>query len=260
MRRRGNVSPAVGAAAPSPEERWVLGERLSGAHRERLAALGVTSDLLDRLDLRAVDGPLPPWWARRGNALYVTPGLPWPADRIRNLTELKVSNALVVLASDIEDATWVRLHGDDATFFVGPGCLLPQSEIHCHAGSAIVLTEQVTCTCRGQLDARNGGRIVAHPDQLWASDVLLATDDMHRLQDAETGARINGYGGVIELGRHVWLGRDAVVTGNVTIGEDSVVGMRSLVRNRTFEAGTAIAGTPGRAVRTGVTWTREDAP
>jgi acetyltransferase-like isoleucine patch superfamily enzyme len=90
--------------------------------------------------------------------------------------------------------------------------------------------------------------------------VYVATDDMHRLEDVVTGERLNPYGATIRLGRHVWLGRDAVVTGHVHIGDGAVVGARSLVRGQKVPAQTAVAGTPARVIREGVTWREEDLP
>jgi hypothetical protein len=94
----------------------------------------------------------------------------------------------------------------------------------------------------------------------WAANVYLATDDMHRLRDRDTGERINPFGADIRLGRHVWLGRDAVVTGHAEIGEGAVVGMRSLVRGQKVPAFTVAAGSPARIVREGVTWSHDDVP
>jgi acetyltransferase-like isoleucine patch superfamily enzyme len=83
---------------------------------------------------------------------------------------------------------------------------------------------------------------------------------MHRLEDVETGERINPYGATIRLGRHVWLGREAIVTGHVEIGEGAVVGSRSMVRGQKVPPHTAVAGTPARVIREGVTWRGEDTP
>jgi acetyltransferase-like isoleucine patch superfamily enzyme len=124
----------------------------------------------------------------------------------------------------------------------------------------VILHGKVVGTGEAVLDARNGGSIVAERDQLWAGRVYIATDDMHSLEDLETGVRFNAYGGHIRLGEHVWLGREAVVTGNVEIGACAVVGLRSLVRGQKVPAHTAVAGTPARVIREGITWRAEDVP
>ena len=238
---------------------WKLHGPLSESHRRRLVGLGTPEKVLDRLRLREVGGQFPEWWHEQGNAFYLDERLPLPFQRFADVSLRPLSGALVVLAADLDDLASLSL-GDGATLFVGRRSSLHDCEIHCGAASAIVMVKRATCTARGSFDARNGGRILAGADQLWASDVVISTDDMHRLEDAATGERLNGFGGRITLGEHVWLGRDAVVTGDVTLGDNCVVGMRSLVRNRSFEHGTAVAGMPARAIRTGVTWTRADTP
>lgn len=133
-------------------------------------------------------------------------------------------------------------------------------EIWCGSDSSIVLAGPVVGTARPFIDARNGGSILADADQLWAADVTVSTDDMHRLEDLATGERLNPFGAHIRLRSHVWLGRDAYVTGNTEIGEGSVVGARSLVRSQNVPANTAVAGTPARVIREGITWRGEDTP
>jgi acetyltransferase-like isoleucine patch superfamily enzyme len=138
--------------------------------------------------------------------------------------------------------------------------VLTAGEIYCGADSRIVLHGPVVGTRGAIVDARNGGSIVAEADQLWAADVYIATDDMHRLQDSRTGERLNPFGADIHLGRHVWLGRDVVVTGHVRIGEGSVIGMRSLVRGQKIPPHTVSVGSPARVVREDATWSHDDVP
>jgi acetyltransferase-like isoleucine patch superfamily enzyme len=51
-----------------------------------------------------------------------------------------------------------------------------------------------------------------------------------------------------------------ILSGHVEVGDGAVVGMRSLVRNQKVPARTAVAGTPARVIREGVTWSGEDTP
>ncbi len=239
---------------------WSRGEPLTIAHRSRLLAAGAHAEIVDDLRLRAITGPLPDWWHSGGNVLYLRDGMTVPRAIVDRMAMFPFSGALVVLAIGLEALTCLLLGGDDACVFIGPDSYLSAGEVYCGGGSSIVLNSGVVGTSRPQIDARNGGTIVTEPEQLWAAGVYIATDDMHRLEEVATGMRINPFGAHIRLGRHVWLGRDAIVTGHVEIGDGAVVGMRSLVRNQKVPAATAVAGTPARVIREGVTWSPDDHP
>ncbi|MCI0671684.1 MAG: hypothetical protein L0Y64_14615 [Myxococcaceae bacterium] len=255
MARRRMVS---GAAPPSPAP---PGPALDEASRLRLLGLGLDEAELDALDLREAPCALPAGWLERGNRLYCGRSVSVPPSFVAGNQALSsVSDCLMVLASPIDNLAVVLAEGRGGTLYVGPECWLPAAQVFFGAGSSIVLRALVTCTWAGILDARNGGTIFADRDQLWASNVYIATDDMHALRSRTTGERLNPHGAHIRLGSHVWVGRDSAVTGNTTLGNDSVVGMRSIVRNKQFPANVAVAGTPARIMRTDVTWSREDLP
>jgi acetyltransferase-like isoleucine patch superfamily enzyme len=239
---------------------WTCGEHLTDAHRDRLLAAGVDPETLAVLDLRAVAEPLPSWWHEGGNALYLSPDAVLPPALIDRLAFYPFSDVVMVVAADLTNVVSLLVGGDEATVFFGPRTELTAGDIYCGARSAVVLNGDLVATRCAVVDARNGGSIVAEPGQLWAANVYVATDDMHRLEDVVTGERLNPYGATIRLGRHVWLGRDAVVTGHVHIGDGAVVGARSLVRGQKVPAQTAVAGTPARVIREGVTWREEDLP
>ena len=235
----------------------MTGPSLTEQHRERLIGVGVTEEILAGLRLREVGDELPAWFGEQGNACYLGEGLVMPPMVAGRLMTYPFPDALIVLASRL-DTLSLLLGGDGATVFVGADSELTCGEIYCGAGSSVVLHGQVVATGEAILDARNGGSIVAEHDQLWAARVYIATDDMHSLVDVETGVRFNPYGGRIRLGQHVWLGREAVVTGHVEIGASSVVGLRSFVRGQKVPPNTAVAGTPARIIREGITWRGDD--
>ena len=239
---------------------WVRGEALSDEHRQRLIASGVLSSVLDEVTLQAVESPLPAWWHVQGNALYLRDGMTLPAGLFDRLALYPFSNALIVVCTGLEQVTSILLGGNDATLFLGPKTSMPGADFWIGAGSAIVINGHCVATGQLQIDARNGGSIVCAPDQLWAGRVYIATDDMHRFEDLATGERLNTFGAHITIGEHVWIGREAVVTGQVDIAEGCVVGLRSLVRNTKIPPHVAVAGTPAKIIREGITWNGEDLP
>ena len=232
---------------------------MDAEHRQRLLAAEVDVEALDALDLVRADGDWDPWWNEHGNVLYAVRGADLPDGALQRMVGYPFSRALIVLGSPLDHLVSL-LVGDDATVFIGADCVLTAGEIYCGPRSQVVLHGPLTATRCAVVDARNGGSIVVGPDGLWAADVYVATDDMHRLADRTTGQRLNPFGAHIRIGRHVWLCKDAVVTGHVDIGDGAVVGLRSVVRMQKVPAHTAVAGVPARVVREDVEWDEQDRP
>lgn len=236
------------------------GATMTAAHRDRLRTADVEAKSLDVATWRAVSEPFPDWWHDDGNALYLADGAFLPDKTIELLTTYPVRDVLIAIGSPMRWLHSLSVGGDDATVFIDQDCSMTAGDLYCGGGSRIVLHGPVTATRSAIVDARNGGSVVADPDQLWAANVYIATDDMHRLEDRTTGERLNPYGAHIRLGRHVWLGRDAVITGHSDVGEGAVVGQGSLVRGQKVPAHTAVAGVPARVVREDIAWSHDDTP
>lgn len=233
---------------------------MAAAHRDRLRAAGVEASSLDAPGWGLVTDPMPEWWHRGGNALYLADDAWLPDHVLGSLAMIPVRDVLIAVGAPMEWLSSLLVGGDLATIFLDRGCVLTAGELYCGAESSIVLHGPVIATRSAILDARNGGSIIAGADQLWAADVYLATDDMHRLEDRRTGERLNPFGAHIRLGRHVWLGRDVVITGHAEIGDGSVVGMRSMVRGQKVPPHTAVAGSPARVIREDIAWQDDDLP
>lgn len=235
-------------------------DALTPEHRDRLVEAGVDPERLDAVAWRRMDGPLPSWWNDLGNALYAAPGARLPDHVLAGLTTFPYSGALIVLGAPMDHLTSLLVGGDDATVFLDERVVLTAGELYCGPGSSIALHGPLVATRSPVVDARNGGRVVAAGDQLWAAGVYIATDDMHRLEDAATGERLNPFGATIRIGHHVWLCREAVVSGHVEIGAHVCVGMRSVVRGQKVPPNAVVMGSPGRVVREGTTWSFDDTP
>lgn len=238
---------------------WTRGAAMTPEHRNRFVAAGVADDRLDE-PWQRVSGPFPPWWDDLENTLYALPGARLPEQVVQHLTTFPFRRALLAVGGPMDFLTSLLVGGDEATVFLDARVVLTAGEVYCGAGSSVALHGPVIATRSAVVDARNGGAVIAGPDQLWAADVYVATDDMHRLEDARTGQRLNPFGPTIRLGRHVWLCREAVVSGEVEIGDDVCVGLRAVVRNQSVPDQVVVAGSPARVVRKATTWTFDDLP
>ncbi len=233
---------------------------LAPEHRERLRAAGADVDAVDAQTWTRVHDGVPTWWHDCDNALYLADGALLPPKVLEQLTLFPVRDVVVAVGSALRSIASLLVGGDGATVFVDAGCELTAGELFCGGGSSIVLHGPLVATRCAVVDARNRGSVVALPEQLWAADVYVATDDMHRLEDRTTGERLNPYGAHVRLGRHVWLCKDAVVTGHADVGDGAVVGMRAVVRGQKVPAHSVVAGAPARVVRDDVAWSYDDRP
>lgn len=90
--------------------------------------------------------------------------------------------------------------------------------------------------------------------------VSVQSNDGHDIFDVKTGRNTNA---TVELskskkiiiGNHVWIGQDAMVLYNTEIGDGSIIGAKSLVKNK-FLNNCVAGGNPARLLKTDVAWSR----
>lgn len=90
--------------------------------------------------------------------------------------------------------------------------------------------------------------------------VSVQSNDGHDIFDVRTGQNINATEEIsksrkIVIGNHVWLGQDASVLYNTEIGDGSIVGAKSFVKNK-FPNNCVIGGNPARLIKTDIAWSR----
>ncbi|SEI10093.1 Acetyltransferase (isoleucine patch superfamily) [Methylobacterium sp. 275MFSha3.1] len=222
-----------------------LGRRLPHAVEEIFLQKG--------LIVHAAD--MPSWWHDGGNIL-VKP----PAGGVPPLSYVGTNpprNAIVVIGSNCNPPSHIFLAGEAPHLFLGPQCSLPNGTIICGEQSTIVLAGNLFAIHAANLDARNGGLIYVGDDNLWSSNVKIATDDMHAIFDHANVKRLNRFGSNVSIGTHVWLGLDVLINPGATISDNVVVGSRAVV-TKTIPKGCVAVGAPARVIRRQTTWTRED--
>ena len=61
----------------------------------------------------------------------------------------------------------------------------------------------------------------------------------------------------ITIGNHVWIGKNVAILKGVTIGDNAVIGMRSLV-TKSIRPGTLNIGSPSKEIKEGIEWNRRN--
>lgn len=99
----------------------------------------------------------------------------------------------------------------------------------------------------------NGRTVRIKNNCLISSDVVFRTWDNHSIVSVDNPKkRIVGDGDIM-VENHVWIGNGVLVMKNVTIGQDSIIGAKSIV-TKDVSANSLVVGCPIRVVKEGVTW------
>lgn len=98
----------------------------------------------------------------------------------------------------------------------------------------------------------NENSIVIGDDCMFSGDVEIWNSDTHLITDIE-GNPLNHKPAPVTVGNHVWLGKHVKVLKGVNIGDNSIVGMSSVI-TRSISSNVVAVGNPARVVKEGVTW------
>lgn len=102
--------------------------------------------------------------------------------------------------------------------------------------------------------SENASSITIGEDCMIAEKVEIYASDMHSVIDID-GNLLN-YCTNVEIGNHVWLGRDARIGKRAKISDNSIVAWNSVVVSKFNEKNVIIAGNPAIIVKKDINWDR----
>lgn len=197
-----------------------------------------------------------PSWGGRGNWLVLCQGVKQSTGLLIEI-DGKLNGNIIVVGGGSHFTGRLHLQGSGGRIVLG-------SDIKWDCEIEARLSSDNNVLFWGMGATSNGVRIVIEgagrsvtvgDDCMFARNTHVATSDLHGISDAQTGAWLNPPSDV-RLGRHVWVGQDAVILKGVNIGSGAIIGARSLV-NRDVPPATIAAGSPAKPIKSGVDWTRE---
>lgn len=95
-------------------------------------------------------------------------------------------------------------------------------------------------------------------DTMFSHDVILQTDDQHKIIDLKTNNIINykkNKRHSIIINDHVWIGKNTLIKKNINIGIGSIISSGSVVTKDVNEF-TCVAGVPAKIIKKDVSWIR----
>ena len=87
---------------------------------------------------------------------------------------------------------------------------------------------------------------------MFSNHIELRNTDSHKVISLED-KHVKNKPCDIRLGEHVWIGQNVTILKGVSIGNDSIVAMGTIV-TKDVPANSIVAGVPSRVVKTGITW------
>lgn len=126
---------------------------------------------------------------------------------------------------------WIKIIGEGNTVHIGPKSTFGSGHI-ISGGNKTVISIGKNCMIADEVD-------------IWGTDT-------HSIY--QNGNLVNPPAS-ITIGDHVWIGKDVAILKGVNIGDNAVIGMRSLV-TKDIVAGTLNVGSPAKAIRQDIDWNR----
>lgn len=163
-------------------------------------------------------------------------------------------NAIVTSGCEIYNST-IFLRGEEHTLIIGEGVKLYNVILKISGVRSIISI--------GKNTTFGGGNIVCGGEKthirigeacMLAEGLDVWNTDTHSIfKDGElcnTPANIT-------VGNHVWTGKDVAILKGVTVGDNAIVGMKSLV-TKDIPSGCVAAGIPAIIIKDGVDWNRKE--
>lgn len=170
-------------------------------------------------------------------------------------------------------SSWIEFEDETPDINIGYEVKFSSAQISVYSGGTLIINDlceisgriivgpncQVTigygliCNDLIFIHAADNTSITIGDDCLFAN-VRIYSSDMHSIFLEDSGERINQSQNVI-INNKVWLSRDVLVLKGVEVGMNSLVGARSLLTDK-YPAFSIIAGSPGKVVKTGISWSR----
>lgn len=149
----------------------------------------------------------------------------------------------------------IQIFGDGNRVFVDHDSVCKGMDIWISNGSVLRVGNNTHFTGNIHLACLEGKTITIGKRCLFSNDITFRTGDSHVITDPDNN-RIN-YGRDITIGDHVWVGQQVIILKGANVGNDSIVGTRSLVTKGDYPANTILAGSPAKVIKENVSWRPE---
>ena len=117
---------------------------------------------------------------------------------------------------------------------------------------SVKIGKDLTVTYNCYISTAENTSVEIGDDCMFASFNEIRCDDAHPIFDVKTGRRMNLSKSIV-IGDHVWLAAYVTLLAGASVKSGSVIGYRSLVKNR-IPNNCIAAGTPAKVIKEDVAW------
>lgn len=168
---------------------------------------------------------------------------------------------------------WIDINGNNNQVDIAEGCLLSNTKIRISGDNNRLIINK-TARFMGPCDITMDGNsklsvgedagirdvqfVMKDADIevgrlcMFSNHILLRNTDSHKVISVEDD-QVTNKSRDIRLGEHVWIGQNATILKGVSIGNNSIVALGTIV-TKDVPANAIVAGVPSRVVKTGITW------
>ncbi|MEK5239335.1 acyltransferase [Paenibacillus sp. FSL L8-0470] len=152
--------------------------------------------------------------------------------------------------------TGILIVGNNHKIEIGEQCIIKNSGFCFEDNGCKILIDDKTTAEGIQVAALElDTSIIIGSDCMFSANISIRNSDSHSIIDVVTHERIN-YAKDIVIGNHVWVAEDVKILKGASIGNNSIIGMGSIVTQKISNNSIAV-GTPARVIKGNVDWKRE---
>ncbi len=167
------------------------------------------------------------------------------------------NNHLVIGAETTFGGGLIEIRNHESSVVIGENCRLTGS-FRCRATGTHIRIGDQTTMMMAHISLHEAGMITIGENCMLSGDITMDVSDMHSILDSQTGERLNPARDIL-IGDHVWLAQGVRIMKGAQIGQDCIIGSRSMVLGA-IPANSLAVGSPAQVTRKGVTWDRRRLP
>lgn len=115
-----------------------------------------------------------------------------------------------------------------------------------------------TCIVQAHFILEEQGKITIGENCLFSSKVLFRTSDGHSMTNKDGTEVLTTTADEIKIGNHCWISTEVMVLKNSYVGDNCILGARSIINKKYEENNVVIAGIPAKIIKRDVNWRQEN--